>query len=93
MAKKQRRVEEDMEIRSLRTVPDVSVDFVVTEVGYQMDLYLDTGRNEESTIRGGGLTCIEIECRDFGGTPGPKKAIESLINHLREAVDKWRSKL
>lgn len=58
---------------------------MITEVGYQMDLYLDTKER--------GFTCEQIECRDFGGAPGPKKAIKRLLNEIQNAVERWRTSL
>ena len=71
---------DDMTARCMKQVPTVSLDFVIEEIGYQMDVYVN-GK------------CFEIECRDFGGAPGPKKAIESLILRIHDAVDNWRNLL
>ncbi len=79
MSTKQRRIEEDKSIREMHQDADVGVEILITEVGYQADLYLD-GK------------CVNIECRDFRGAPGPKKAIESLVYELQAALERWRQR-
>lgn len=73
-----RDLQEESTIRSANQTPDVSIDFTVVPVGYQMDLYLK-----------GKLA--RIECRDFGGAPKPSKSVELLIQYLDKAVENWRS--
>ena len=73
-------IDEESTARGNNQTPHLSVDFVISQVGYQMDLYI-----------GGEL--MGIECRDFGGCPGPPKAIEALVHELQDAVDHWRSML
>jgi hypothetical protein len=75
-----RRIEEDSTARDAHQTPHLSVDFTVTNVGYQMDLYID-GK------------CMKIECRDFGGAPKPSKSVERLLWYLDKAVEDWRQTL
>ena len=65
--------------RGAGQVPDVSVDFVLVEHGYQMDLYVD-GKLEI------------IECRDFGGDHRIPDLRLSVVQALTKAVNLWRKK-
>ncbi len=60
--------------------PCVSFDFCINNVGYQMDVYLD-GK------------IAQTQCRDFGGAPKHRKAVEKLLNKIENAVDEWRQSL
>lgn len=75
-----KRPPEDTTARGNDQVPTVTFDFTIVEIGYQLDIYLN-GKN------------VQIECRDFGGAPGPKKAIERLMNEVEKAVERWRTAL
>lgn len=75
-----RSISEETTARSMNQTPHLSVDFTVSNVGYQMDLYIN-GK------------CMQIECRDFGGAPAPRKSIEKLLRYLETAVENWRSSL
>jgi len=60
--------------------PCVSIDFCINNTGYQMDVYLD-GK------------IVQIACRDFGGAPKHRKAVEKLLHRIENAVDEWRQSL
>lgn len=79
MAKK-RQVKDDSTIEGSGTVPDLRLDFVIVEHGYQCDLYVD-----------GKL--IEIECRDFGGDHPINESALKLAKRLQKAIAAWRNAL
>ena len=71
---------EDTTARGAGQVPTLTFDFTIEQIGYQLDIYYN-GK------------VAQIECRDFGGAPGPKKATEKLLRAIEKAVDQWRSSL
>jgi hypothetical protein len=64
----------------LPNVPDLALHVFLVGHGYQIDFYED---GEE----------VASGCRDFGGTHRISKLKRGLATLLKEAIEKWRSKL
>lgn len=68
-------------------LPDLRVDFEIVGHGYAVTFFADVDRDNRK------LTEISGGMRDFGGSHDVDAVRVSLVEHLQEAIKRWRDAL